>query len=42
MPGLDAVSFGPDMRDIHTSRERLSISSTARTYDYVCRILKEL
>ncbi len=42
MPGLDAVSFGPDMRDIHTSRERLSISSTARTYDYVCRILKEM
>ena len=42
MPGLDAVSFGPDMRDIHTSRERLSISSTARTYDYICRILKEL
>ncbi len=42
MPGLDAVSFGPDMRDIHTSRERLSISSTARTYDYLCRILKEL
>jgi dipeptidase D len=36
------VSFGPDMRDIHTSRERLSISSTARTYDYVCRILKGL
>ena len=42
IPGLDAVSFGPDMRDIHTPRERLSISSVARTYDYLCHILKEL
>lgn len=37
---LDAVSFGPDMQDIHTPRERLSISSTARTYEYLCEILK--
>ena len=42
IPDLDAVSFGPDMRDIHTPRERLSISSVARTYEYLCRILKEL
>ncbi len=42
IPGLDAVSFGPDMRDIHTPRERLSIPSVARTYDYLCKILKEL
>ncbi len=40
--GLDAVSFGPDMKDIHTSRERLSISSTARTYEYLRQVLKEL
>ncbi len=40
--GLDAVSFGPDMRDIHTPRERLSISSVERTYVYLCQILKEL
>lgn len=40
--GLDAVSFGPDMQDIHTPRERLSISSTERTYQYLCAILKEL
>ena len=42
MPGLDAVSLGPDMQAIHTPGERLSISSTARTYDYVCRVLAEL
>ncbi len=40
--GLDAVSFGPDMADIHTSRERLFISSTARTFEYLTNILKEL
>lgn len=42
IPGLDAVSFGPDMQDIHTPRERLNIASTARTYAYLCAILKEL
>lgn len=40
--GLDAVSFGPDMKDIHTSREKLSVSSTKRTYEYLCEILKSL
>lgn len=39
---LDAVSFGPNMKEIHTSRERLSISSTARTYQYLCDVLKAL
>ena len=42
LPGLDAVSIGPDMRDIHTCRERLSVSSTARVYRYLCGVLKEL
>ena len=39
---LDAVSFGPDMQSIHTTEERLSISSTARTYAYLCQVLKSL
>lgn len=42
LPGLDAVSFGPDMQDIHTSREKLSVASTARTYTYLCETLKSL
>ena len=42
LPGLDAVSIGPDMQDIHTARERLLVPSVARTYAYVCEILKEL
>ena len=40
--GLDAVSFGPDLFDIHTSRERLSVSSTQRTYKFLCETLKNL
>ena len=40
--GLDAVSIGPDMQDIHTCRERLSVSSTARIFDYVCAVLRAL
>ena len=42
LPGLDAVSIGPNMQDIHTCRERLSVSSTARVYQYLCGVLKEL
>ena len=42
LEGLDAVSFGPQMHDIHTSRERLDIASTARTWDYLLAILKAL
>ena len=40
MPGEDMISIGPDMKDIHTPGERLSISSTNRTYAYICEILK--
>lgn len=39
---FDAVSMGPDMWDIHTVNERLSVSSTGRTYTYLCNCLKEL
>ena len=42
LPGLDCVSIGPDMQDIHTSRERLSIASTARTWEFIKQILKQL
>ena len=40
--GLDCVSFGPNMYDIHTSRERLSISSVKRTFNYLCNVLSNL
>ncbi len=40
--GLDCVSIGPDMQDIHTSRERLSIASTERTWRFLLEVLKKL
>lgn len=40
-PDLDCVSLGPDMKDIHTTEEKLSISSTKRVWEYVCRVLAE-
>ena len=41
-PGLDIISVGPDMKDIHTPREMLSIESTKRTYELVCATLAAL
>ena len=42
LPGLDCVSIGPDMHDIHTSREKLEIESTSRTWEFLLEILKAL
>lgn len=42
MPGLDCVSIGPQMHDIHTSREKLEIASTKRTWDFLLEVLKAL
>ncbi len=42
LPGLDCISFGPDMKDIHTSREKLSIASTERTWQFILELLKQL
>lgn len=42
IPGLDLISLGPDMHDVHTPDERLSISSTIRVWDYLKLVLKKL
>ena len=42
LPGLDCVSIGPDMHDIHTSREKLEIDSTRRTWEFLLESLKAL
>lgn len=38
---LDCVSFGPDNFDIHTPKERLSISSTGRVWDFIVEFLRQ-
>lgn len=42
LPGLDCLSLGPDNYDIHTTEEHLSLSSTARVYDFLLQLLQEL
>ena len=39
---LDIVSIGPDIFDIHTPKERMSITSVKRVYKYLIQVLKEL
>ncbi|MBE6022266.1 MAG: aminoacyl-histidine dipeptidase [Cellulosilyticum sp.] len=41
-PGLDMISIGPDLEHIHSPEERLSISSTARIYEYILQLLENL
>jgi len=41
LPGLDCVSFGPDIPDIHTERERLGISSVQRTWALLLEVLRQ-
>ena len=42
LPGLDCVSIGPDIAEIHTPRERLSVASTARSWRFLREVLRRL
>ena len=37
---LDCISMGPDVNDIHTVNERLSVASAAKTYDFLLKLLE--
>lgn len=39
---LDCVSIGPDMKNIHTTEEELSASSTERVWKYLRKLLSEM
>ena len=41
IPELDCVSIGPDMKDIHTTEEMMSISSVKRMWEFVLKVLAE-
>ncbi len=41
LPGLDCISVGPDMKDVHTTEEKLSISSTKRVWEFLLEVLKD-
>lgn len=40
LPGLDAVSLGPELHDVHSVQERLSVASTRRVYELTCELLR--
>ena len=40
LPGLDCVSIGPNLLDIHTPRERMEIASVQRVWQFVLEVLK--
>lgn len=40
-PELDCISFGPNMCSIHTTEEKLSISSTRRTWEFLTAVLAD-
>ena len=42
IPGLDAISIGPDMFDVHTPNEHLSIPSMLNNWEYFLAVLKEM
>ncbi len=42
MGEIDVISIGPNMNDIHTPDERISISSIERTYKFLIKVLQSL
>ncbi len=36
---LDCISIGPDMQDIHSAKEKLSVKSTANVWEYLKAVL---
>lgn len=42
LPGLDCISLGPTLTDIHTYRERLHIASIQRTWELLLEVLRRM
>lgn len=42
LPGLDCVSLGPDMKDIHTADECMEVASVHCIWKYILEILRRL
>ena len=41
-PGLDMVSFGPTLRDVHSPTERMHIPAVERFWGHLCRTLEKV
>jgi len=42
LPGLDSISMGPNIFDVHTPKEHFSISSTKNVWEYLLEVLKHM
>lgn len=42
MPGLDMISFGPTLKDIHSPGEKANIKSVQEYWKFLCDILRRL
>lgn len=42
LPNTDMISFGPNLYDVHTEKEHLSISSVQRVWNFLVKLLEEL
>lgn len=42
IPDLDCVSYGPDIKNIHTPQESMDVESVYRTWEYTLEVLKRL
>ncbi len=39
-PGMDMLSFGPTLEDVHSPQEKVSISSTKKTWEFLVEVIK--
>ncbi|TCU79314.1 dipeptidase D [Tissierella praeacuta] len=42
LPDTDMISFGPNLYDVHTEKEHLSISSVQRVWEFLIKLLEDL
>lgn len=40
IPGMDAISIGPDIHDAHTPKEHVSIASVQRTWEFIVKLIE--
>jgi len=41
-PGMDAISIGPTLQDVHTPSERMEVASVKKVYDLLIETLKQI
>lgn len=42
LSGVDIISYGPDIRDVHTTRERMNLASVDRVWRFTAALMERL